>query len=363
MKHIVMYLLVCHCLAPCLGQVKKTQTVEHPAQATFKKPPLTHAPGDTTPPTMAKKNSIRDAFIDSIPQQIRKRDSLYVKRRVIEGTVGRENAGSTITLKGTKIATVAGQDGYFRLIIPDSVKIEDLSLISTNINYNPKEIKLRGARISKVSHARLPPENPTAPGTGYTLYSISIPGFDWPPPTPTTYDVMDNALAGNVRTLGDLDIKLTKALKVNSYPSASYYQVPNGFAMVTRIERLDEDSPDPDLMNRWDIQADPGIHSISDYIKALFTARKGYFRVIVFFVTDQPITSSSEIVNQQDAMAWLMKGSNLLPDEIGQKPYTSKYHNTAYVYEFEKPENSEAILMSETPFPANQQLQKIYNAF
>jgi hypothetical protein len=156
---------------------------------------------------------------------------------------------------------------------------------------------------------------------------------------------------------------LRRALDYNKYTSKSYYAVPDGFALVTRLERIREDSPEPDPDNRWDVNTPPGVHGIIDYVKSLFSARKGFFRVIVFMVTDKPITSSQDKIDQEQALAWLMKGSDVLPAEIEALKYRSGYHTTAYVYEFEKPESSNAFLLSQPTFSARDQVRPIYDAF
>ena len=84
---------------------------------------------------------------------------------------------------------------------------------------------------------------------------------------------------------------------------------------------------------------------MSEYVRALFTANPGYFRVVVFIVAAHPFSQTKAVVKRDEAADWLRAGLNRLPDLISTREYSSEtYTVTALIYEFEKPEFRDAAL-------------------
>src|SRR5581483_2158059 len=122
------------------------------------------------------------------------------------------------------------------------------------------------------------------------------------------------------------------------YGEISYYWVPNGFALVSQLEQFNDDGSPKDAPARWAIHVDRSARkfSLSDYLKALFTAEKGHFRLIVFVVTDQPFISDPVEVESDDALKWLHGGMNKLPPEVAEQEFSAQHDVIALVYEFEQ---------------------------
>jgi hypothetical protein len=121
------------------------------------------------------------------------------------------------------------------------------------------------------------------------------------------------------------------------YVEKSYYAVPRGYALVTRIERINPDGTPKEVPTRWDIDIGPlQRFSISDYLEALFAAPPGYFRILVFVVTPFSFGQSDAFVSRKEAMDWLHEGWNRLPENVRSLPFTSDYGCTALIYEFEQ---------------------------
>jgi hypothetical protein len=78
------------------------------------------------------------------------------------------------------------------------------------------------------------------------------------------------------------------------------------------------------------------VASLDEYIKALFNAPPGHYRVIVFVVTDQPFAATGQEPGSQEASAWLAAGALRLPSQIGREPYSSEHYTSALIYEFER---------------------------
>jgi hypothetical protein len=175
--------------------------------------------------------------------------------------------------------------------------------------------------------------------------AINIPSFPWPPPQASATEIIPNALIVSktgVTRLRDVDERITNVLNDNGYSERSYFAVPAGYAQVTRIEQIDIDGASVKGANRWgqDVPPIPKF-SLEAYLRALFLAPRGYFRIIVFIVTPYPFSQSDKKITEPDAEKWLNSGLNRLPDSIGEMEFSMRtFTCTALVYEFERPTES-----------------------
>jgi hypothetical protein len=169
--------------------------------------------------------------------------------------------------------------------------------------------------------------------------SFKLPEFPWPPPPYSTRLKLDRALlvaAQHTPSNGSVAARMEQALAANGYNEVSYYAVPDGFAMVTRIERIDPDAA-PAAEQRWSTQVDPVSlipFSLDAYLKALFGKDGDTFRVIVFTFTPTPFTTGAKPVPPGVAMAWVERGATALPAALAILPYGEDTVCTALVYEF-----------------------------
>ena len=92
-----------------------------------------------------------------------------------------------------------------------------------------------------------------------------------------------------------------------------------------------------ELPDRWAVDAKP-LQTFAPlaYLKKLFTANAGYYRIIVFIVTPHPFSQSDAEVTENEATAWLRGGVNVLPQSIGDGVYSERYTTTALIYEYER---------------------------
>ncbi|NSL86880.1 hypothetical protein ECE50_008565 [Chitinophaga sp. Mgbs1] len=287
--------------------------------------------------------------------------------RIITGKLTSEQAGVSVSIKGTAIGTVTNAQGQFRLVIPDSVQVNQLSLVYSSIGFSNQEVSIRRAKfsddLSAFAAAESSYKNRASAGEYSTAYSLSVPSFNWPPPPPSTQDVAGSQLFMNCTTLGSVNSKLQKSLNSLGYSENSYYSIPGGYALITRLERIREDSPEPyGLPDRWDINIKSNIRTIRDYLASLFTAKKGRFRVIVFAVTDTPVTSGGRSISRDEAMIWLRNGATTLPEEIAAKKFTAAHACSVLIYEFEKKENETPVFISSSPFPGQLHLKAVYTS-
>lgn len=191
--------------------------------------------------------------------------------------------------------------------------------------------------------------------------SFKLPEFPWPPPPYSTRLKLDRALlvaAQPAPTNGSVAARMEQALAANGYTQVSYYAVPDGFAMVTQIERIDPDAASA-AVQRWSTQIDPVSlipFNLDAYLKALLGKNGDSFRVIVFTFTPTPFTAGGSPVAPGEAMAWVEKGATALPASLAAQAYGADTVCTALVYEF-RISSLGATLQRPSEFDGRQHLQ------
>lgn len=194
--------------------------------------------------------------------------------------------------------------------------------------------------------------------------------FPWPPPKASTHTKMPINFSHNFHKqiyLKDILNLLEKAIYRAGYGEYSLYSVVDGFAMVLRLEQIYPDGKPMEYRHRWSIEVKASeIFNFESYIKSLFTASKGYFRVIVFIVTSQPFTQyQMSKIDFDEASEWASKGIGTLPPAIGDKEFSSDHYCVALIYEFEKiTPDHDAIFINNSMLPAKIHLEKsnLWNA-
>jgi hypothetical protein len=170
--------------------------------------------------------------------------------------------------------------------------------------------------------------------------SLPLPEFPWPPPKPSAKASLTlgslRQVAGTELTFHKVDERISQALATAGYDEISYYGVPNGFAIVTRLEQITSNGY-PEFSDRWVSSLAPVSFtrfSLSKYLEALFGVPKGHYRVFVFLITANTVTPSGTPVSQTLAQTWFIEGANKLPSEMESLLYTDQYKTTVYIYEF-----------------------------
>ncbi len=189
----------------------------------------------------------------------------------------------------------------------------------------------------RAESSALPPRAPEASDTASA--PPSLPEFPWPPPRASAETVIPSEFLRKpgqlVLHLGDVDHILVSGLDANGYYDRSYYAVPDGFALVTRLEQINPDGTPKTLPSRWNLEVEPlRRFSLSKYFQALFTASPGDYRIIVFIITSHPFAQTDAKVSEKQALNWLEAGFERLPPEVEEVEYTREYGCTALVYEF-----------------------------
>ncbi len=177
---------------------------------------------------------------------------------------------------------------------------------------------------------------------GYSAHAERIrtqllPNFTWPPPECAAHQELPATMFTGLRTFSAVDARLCRALDARGYGQRSYYQVPNGFALVTQLEQCDRNWAPRKGDDRWkDYPAPERFEDFWDYLKALTLPSAYNFRLFVFVVTDVSITLAPDRpVDREQALAWLHRGGLSLPAEMGRQPFGPGYKVTALIYELE----------------------------
>lgn len=149
--------------------------------------------------------------------------------------------------------------------------------------------------------------------------------------------------------LGDIDDVLIRSLDSCGYYERSYYSVPGGFALVTRMESIFDDARSKKMPERWAVNDPPNLgFSPLQLLKRLFTANPGFFRTIVFIVTDTVCLESDMKMTNKEADSWLTCGGKSLPISIAEISYSDTLDIIAFIYEFKK-ERSDTLAIQTDP--------------
>jgi hypothetical protein len=209
-----------------------------------------------------------------------------------------------------------------------------------------------------------PPSHQNGPTVGGPTTESSIPLFPWPPPPPSVFLVVPSEMLMSATrslvshfitaegskfgpekrkemterlNLGEVDIVLRESLRKAGYDEMSHYEVPQGFALVAQLERTNEDGTPFPQLRRFDSNFRPlDDFTLEGYLRALFLAPPGYYRVIVFIVSPTPFAAQGSPISAREASLLVEGGANALPWRISVLPLLPETVCTALVYEFEK---------------------------
>lgn len=198
-----------------------------------------------------------------------------------------------------------------------------------------------GSQRPTVAEATEPsqPSPPSAEESARDSSDVGFPNFPWPPPRPSEQLRLPRgrvlaAIGGNP-SLYDVGQHLTAALDRTGYSEHSFYRAPKGFALISRLERIENDGrPAPGTFRYMPPGQEP--FSLTNYLSGLFVAPVGYYRLIVFVATDAPIVATGDRIDQREANDLLREGADRLPPDFRRMPFGPDHEITALIYEFQK---------------------------
>lgn len=246
--------------------------------------------------------------------------------------------------------TVTDFDGKFEL----NNVTKDAVLIVEARDCEPVEIRVDGRSWIEVQIT--PIIVVTDPGT-------PVPEFPWPPPSPSSRIEIPSSVFSSCKNLQDVNNILTAALSKNGYSDRSYFLVPasnkNGFALATQLEQIDKRRISKKDPNRWINNIIHNKYTGWEYIAATLISKPGYFRVIVFIVTDIPFVPTNKKVDREIAEHWLYQGVIGFPKKVGMVPFNDDHKVIALIYEYEQQKaEGGAILLKPSKYNARAHLRK-----
>jgi hypothetical protein len=199
---------------------------------------------------------------------------------------------------------------------------------------------------------RNPPPMPTP------TPELALPDFPWPPPTPSTYYVLPEALLNDRHTLGEATDAIVSALERTGYVERTFFRTkPGGIALVTRLERIEPDgtSARPERWSLSDKKFD-SVRDVANFLRGLFFVEEGHYRLIVFVLQKDPFIPAAQEMVEQEARDLIKSGANILPPAAAQKSYDGS-HCTVMVYEFTSGGKA-AHFVKQSPLTAKEHLTK-----
>ncbi len=256
---------------------------------------------------------------------------LFAQKYTIKGNIKDSVAGIPLLIEGTNLSTKTDSVGNFEIEVVKSDSTKDL--------VNPKRFNLLVGCPQPQQGAKAVRIRDYASKSEQVLVNYEIDRFPWPPPPYSADEVINDSVFKKVNRLSGVDKILRKALDSCGYLKKRYYYVPDGFALVTKIEQIYGDGTPYSAPNRFNLDREPNFKfNLFNYIKSLFITQKGHYRLIVFIITDVPLYQSEVYIQKEDAVKWLKSGNELLPSDIGKLKYTEDYKCYALIYEFIKPD-------------------------
>ncbi len=171
---------------------------------------------------------------------------------------------------------------------------------------------------------------PSTAHSGIPVYPV------WPPETPTWQFSLDTIIGSRTdMSLRDVGTRLQRAFGQAGYLEHSFYAAPGGFAVVTRIEQMDDNGNRLRGSERFALPGTRTRDSLSSLLYSLFVnAPPGYYRYIVIVVSARPFATRNRLLDDEEALRRLRSGANSLTSVYSRVPFSDEYSVDALIYEF-----------------------------
>lgn len=163
-----------------------------------------------------------------------------------------------------------------------------------------------------------------------------------------SFDARTFQLAGN---LGDIDRQLTTALNAEGYYGKRYFSMPEGFALVTQMERIYPNGTPYPTLERWRTSVKPKPQfSLREYMLSLVFSEKGYYRTFAFVVLPRTIAENPAMgMGRLNPAPWMTISGEKLPEAIAQLTVSNDYVVKAYLFVFDVPGGADNAVLVEVP--------------
>ncbi len=258
--------------------------------------------------------------------------------------------------KGSHLASVVSD--YIPVLINELYEVQKIETAFSRIDNQTESISWMKTSLltNDFFYAELAASVVSA---NMSMSIVDMPTFPFPPPKASANYTFDKNLFAGLSNLTQSSERIENALKKSGYYEKSYYQIPNGYALVTRIEKMESNGAPAPEDERWNVN-DKGTSSFDlfEYFKSLFLADEGHYRIIVFLVTSDNVQMTDRIMLMSEGEDFLSSGLNRLPPEFDAMPFTDSHYCTALIYEWHKIEHEEAVFMEPSKFLGQYHLAK-----
>jgi len=270
-------------------------------------------------------------------------DTLPASKKRIDGSVSDNNGiplrNISVYLKEKKIATITDENGRFSLPADSNETVIITAGGFKSVSLKAKENYISREGLQVTSRWAVTDKNQIV------TKEKAINVFPIPFPSPSASYDLPLAYFARSQNLGQADRLLSQGLSTFGYDEKRYYHVNEGFALVTRMEQTDDQGYSLSNANRWSAQVNSELNSPWNYIKALFSAPIGYYRVLVFLVTPADLQTSGQRISAEQARQWFSGGYLSLPMAIRNIPFTAGHRITLLVYQYRKEAGSDAAFL------------------
>ncbi len=179
-------------------------------------------------------------------------------------------------------------------------------------------------------------------GSGPACAAADLPPFPWPdPPRPSVTAIVPPYLlfgsGARGETLPAVAARLDGAIARAGYLQPKYLGAGcNGFAIVLDLEHIESDGTRARGAAGF---APPGQEegfSLAGYVARLFHAPPGYYRQIVFVVSDERMRQTAAPPTEAQLREIAREGRSALPAGFATVRYTAGHVVLALIYEFRK---------------------------
>jgi hypothetical protein len=172
----------------------------------------------------------------------------------------------------------------------------------------------------------------------------------WPLPLPSSSMEIDKELRATPMPGSRLTVaadRLAKALHATGYSDLHFYDIPEGFALVTPLELIDDQGqgmahPDPKV--RFSAAYPPEGFFTMRFWSDLLSGKTGRFRLFVFVVIDHPFGYAKDVTDAE--VVWKHPSPDL-PLDRSDLTYSAQDHWYALVYEVVHPKGTDLVTMAE----------------
>lgn len=183
---------------------------------------------------------------------------------------------------------------------------------------------------------------PPAPEEQITpLKQQDAPFLPWPPLEPSSSDEVTSHFTGP--TYADVNRRISARLDSAGYGRWWYFSVPDGFAMATPLERVDQSGRPAPEDERWAAGKALFRGGLGAYFKRVMKGDSARFRMLVFVVSPHKLQTSADPANETDVRRWTTTGRRSLSDDVSQVRFGAS-HVFLFVYEFTRTRGRDAAL-------------------